>query len=136
MMSGEKKEAGTHNSPDSPEITSNRTSTSDRENRRYIYEDITIGSNCSQAAVSKTDPMTLRGFKMDDRSISILGAVSEETVKKMLKEATAVQKMATELALQQQHTSEEKSGTENNMANTTAGASSSFSAPGRVIGAG
>jgi hypothetical protein len=52
------------------------------------------------------------------------------------KEDKAVQKMVTELALQQQHTSEEKFGKENNLANTSTGASSNFSAPGRVIGTG
>src|ERR1700761_1342363 len=86
----ERQGTGLQNAPngsDGSETSSTQTSTSTTENTRYIYEDITIGDDCFHAAVSEKLPMTLKKFKMGDRAVEVMGAVSEERAERMWNDA-------------------------------------------------
>jgi hypothetical protein len=129
----EQQGTGPQSTPDGSETSSTQTSTSTTENTRYIYEDITIGDDCFHAAVSEKFPMTLKKFKMGDRTVEVMGAVSEERTEQMWNDA-AVAIMQRSPLLQRMSEANERSKSGEDTANTTSGASGNFNAPGRPIG--
>jgi hypothetical protein len=70
--------------PTSQEPTSTQVSTSNTEDKRYIYENIKIGDDCLAAAVSVNRPMMIRDYEMGNRSADVKGEVSEERTERML----------------------------------------------------
>src|ERR1700744_233031 len=124
---------GPQNTLAGSETSSTQTSTGTTESTRYIYEDITIGDDCFHAAVSETFPMTLKKFKMGDRTVNVMGAVSEERTQQMCNDA-AVAVVQRSPLLQRLKEANEKSKSGEDIANTTTGVEENSNTPGCSIG--